>query len=366
MARYQAYLEDEALGARRKLLVRDEPIASILQEALEGYASGRFETQVEVKRFLEAQPAFPKCLPNGEIRNQRIHDYLTRSVYTGHVEAPKWKVSLRKGHHEPLISYETHLRIQERLRGTAKAPARKDISADFPLRGFITCDDCNTPLTACWSKSKTGKKHPYYLCPTKGCPSYRKSIRRDTLEGAFETLLRKLQPSQNLFRLAKVMLADAWDMQRAKSGETRKQLQSDLKRVEKEIDKLLDRIVESNQPTMIGAYEKRIGKLESEKVLLAEKLEKTGQPTHTLEELFELALTFLANPWKIWASGGLALKRSVLRLAFCERIAYSRESGFRTPQIAFPFRALGMNETGLCEMAHRGCVGVKLTHLVSY
>ncbi|MEM1275317.1 MAG: recombinase zinc beta ribbon domain-containing protein [Pseudomonadota bacterium] len=210
----------EQMGAHRKLLVRDEPIASILQEALEGYASARFETQVEVKRFLEAQPAFPKCLPNGEIRNQRIHDYLTRTVYTGHVEAPKWKVSLRKGHHEPLISYETHLRIQERLRGTAKAPARKEISADFPLRGFITCDDCNTPLTACWSKSKTGKKHPYYLCPTKGCPSYRKSIRRDTLEGAFETLLRKLQPSHNLFRLAKVMLADAWDMRRARSEET--------------------------------------------------------------------------------------------------------------------------------------------------
>ena len=30
------------------------------------------KTQVEVKRFLERQPSFPKDLPNGEIRNQRI------------------------------------------------------------------------------------------------------------------------------------------------------------------------------------------------------------------------------------------------------------------------------------------------------
>ena len=36
-----------------KVLVRDEPIASIVQEALEGFASGRFGSQVEVKRFLE-------------------------------------------------------------------------------------------------------------------------------------------------------------------------------------------------------------------------------------------------------------------------------------------------------------------------
>jgi DNA invertase Pin-like site-specific DNA recombinase len=36
-----------------KILVRNEPLASIVQEALEGYASGRFETQMEVVRFLE-------------------------------------------------------------------------------------------------------------------------------------------------------------------------------------------------------------------------------------------------------------------------------------------------------------------------
>lgn len=46
-----------------KLLVRNEPLASIVQEALEGYASGRFDTQVEVKRFLEAQPDFPRTCP---------------------------------------------------------------------------------------------------------------------------------------------------------------------------------------------------------------------------------------------------------------------------------------------------------------
>ncbi|MEO1611062.1 MAG: hypothetical protein AAFU55_01700 [Pseudomonadota bacterium] len=42
--------------------MRDEPRASILQEALEGYAGGRFETQAEVKRVLESQPASRKIL----------------------------------------------------------------------------------------------------------------------------------------------------------------------------------------------------------------------------------------------------------------------------------------------------------------
>lgn len=83
-------------------------------------------------------------MAHGEIRNQRVHDLLTRTIYAGYVEAPNWSVGLRKGKHEGLVSFETFEKNQKRLKSTAKAPARKDISADFPLRGFITCDDCKS------------------------------------------------------------------------------------------------------------------------------------------------------------------------------------------------------------------------------
>jgi DNA invertase Pin-like site-specific DNA recombinase len=83
-----------------KMLVRDEPVASIIQEALEGYATGRFDTQVEVKRFLESQPDYPKDTPKGEIRNQRITDLLTQPLYAGYVQASNWDIALRKGRHD--------------------------------------------------------------------------------------------------------------------------------------------------------------------------------------------------------------------------------------------------------------------------
>jgi DNA invertase Pin-like site-specific DNA recombinase len=41
-----------------KELVRDEPYATIMQQALEGYASGLFDTQAEVKRFWKASRIF--------------------------------------------------------------------------------------------------------------------------------------------------------------------------------------------------------------------------------------------------------------------------------------------------------------------
>lgn len=342
----------ERESGQGKILVRDEPNASILQEAFEGYASGRFETQVEVKRFLEQQPSFPKDLPNGEIRNQRIYDMLTRMVYTGYVEAPNWGVGLRAGKHEGLISLETFEKIQARLKGTAKAPARKDINADFPLRGFILCDDCNKPLTACWSQGKH-RKYAYYLCATKGCASYRKSIKRDELEREFETVLQKLQPAESLFGVARAMFRDAWDMRLAQAGQVLKTLKANVAKLESQIDGLLDRIVETSNASVVSAYEKKIAKLEREKALAVEKLVASGKPRRTLEESFEHALQFLSSPWSIWNNSDLLGKRTVLRLAFLEPLAFSRKEGLRTPNLAFPFKALGRIYSGNCEMARR-------------
>jgi site-specific DNA recombinase len=342
----------ERVSGHGKMLVRDEPLASILQEALEGFAFGRFETQVEVKRFLERQPEFPKDLPNGEIRNQRITEILTRPVYAGYIAAPNWDVSLRKGHHEGLMSLETFERIDARLKGKAKAPARKDISADFPLRGFILCNDCSKPLTACWSQSKTGVKHPYYLCPTKGCTSYRKSIRRNVLEGDFEALLERIEPSSGLFELVRAMFRDAWNMKLAQVGDTAKRLDVRIKQTEKQIGQFLDRIVEANNDSVIGAYEKRIAALERDKLLMQEQMAKTGKPKGTLEESFELAMGFLSSPWNIWKNADLVLKRTVLRLAFSEPLPYCRNQGLRTPAFSFPFKVLEGIYSQNCEMAH--------------
>lgn len=50
----------ERKSGHGNVLVRDEPIASAIQEALEGYASGRFDSQAEVKRFLERCPEYPR------------------------------------------------------------------------------------------------------------------------------------------------------------------------------------------------------------------------------------------------------------------------------------------------------------------
>ncbi len=333
------------------MLVRDEPIASIVQEALEGFASGRFETQGEVKRFLESQPAYPKDCKDETIRFQRVTDLLSRPVYAGLVEAMKWNVSRRKGHHEPLISIETYERIQERFHGRVRAPVTKRTGLDFPLRGFVRCGDCGEPLTACWSTSSSGKKHPYYLCYNRDCPSCRKSIPRDKLESAFDGIISGLQPSEDVATVARTMFREAWDQRVAQGKAVQAQIKTMLADLSKQVDQMLARVVAADTPAVIRAYETKIAELETQKLGLTEKLEKQSKPQHAFEELFELALWFLSNPWKLWTSGQFHLRRIVLRLAFLEGVAYSRASGFSNIKTAMPFRLLEDADTIKDELA---------------
>ncbi|WP_375261749.1 hypothetical protein [Palleronia sp.] len=92
------------------------------------------------------------------------------------------------------------------------------------------------------------------------------------------------------------MFRDIWDARLARSDEATKTLKSDLKKIEGQIETMLDRIVESNTGSVVAAYEKRISKLETQKILIEEQVAKSGKPLHTLEESFELALHFLLSP----------------------------------------------------------------------
>ena len=89
----------QRVTGRGMMLKRDEPVATILQEGLEGYASGLFETQADVMRFFQDHPLFPKNTA-GRVHQQRVANVLNQCVYAGYVEAPNWDVTRRPGQHE--------------------------------------------------------------------------------------------------------------------------------------------------------------------------------------------------------------------------------------------------------------------------
>jgi site-specific DNA recombinase len=329
----------ERQAGHGKFLVRNEPFATIVADALQGYASGRFETIVEVKRFLEAQPAWPKD-KHGEVHQERINELFARPVYAGHLSYEQWGLHLIPAKHEPLVALETWLAVQERHNGMAKAPVRKDFREDFPLRGFVTCGDCGEPLTSCWSKGRSAS-YPYYLCDTRGCVMSRKSIRAEVIEGDFEKLLGELHPTEGLFNLAFQMFRDLWDAKVAGLQGQTAHMRQEIGTITRKVDQLLERIVDASSDTVVRAYEKKIKELESQKAMLADKIANSGKPIRSFSETYRTAFDFLANPSKLWHSPRIEDRRAVLKLVFAEKLPYVRGEGYRTAKISTPFKMLG-------------------------
>ncbi|RMB01491.1 recombinase-like zinc beta ribbon protein [Eilatimonas milleporae] len=262
----------------------------------------------------------------------------------------------REGKHEALISKATFEKIQKRLEGGVYAPARKDLNKDFILRGAVACGCCGKPLRSSWSTGKT-KRFAYYLCQTKGCEMYGKSIPRAEIEGEFETLLASLPPKESLFKVTVAMFRTYWNTKLERAAASITTIERDMRDAESQIRKLVDRIVDATNERVITALENRISELEKRKLILAEKAQNTAAPQPAFDEVLELSLRVLANPYKIWASGKFTLRRLVLKLVFPEPLHYTRHEGYRTPKTSLPFNVLGGNFDGFSAGLLDGAAG---------
>jgi site-specific DNA recombinase len=333
------YRYDRVAGHSGKVLVPNQPLARVIKEALEGFASSRFETQAEVQRFLQNDPIFPKNR-FGTVHSQKVSQILTQVLYAGHMSVPEWGMYRVPAKHEPLITYETFLKIDERLNGRQSvAPDRPDVSEDFPLRGFVNCACCDRPMTAAWARGSKGKRYAYYWCFTKGCELARKNIRKDDLELAFDRLIETVRPTQELLFTAHAMLKVLWEQREKNAKEQASHATRELQGVERKIEQLVARLVETDSRAVISAYEAQIQKLQDQKNLQTEKSASVGRPKKSFEESFRTSFAFLSNPRILWDSGRIEHRRKMLRLLFGGRVQYAVSEGLRTPQITSLFAA---------------------------
>lgn len=323
----------EKVEGHGKLLVPVKHIADVIKEAFEGFANGRFETRAEVARFLSDHPRWSG---SSRVTVERVTELFSRPHYAGVIDYPLWNLRMVPGKHKPLISLRTYQAVQARITSNALAPARKDINEDFPLRNFVVCDDCGQPYKACWSRGRSAY-HPYYLCHTRDCISYGKSVRRDVLESAFAELLTGMKPSPTLVKLITAWFNDLWGNMLTNVDADRAALRDEGLRLQHQITLVVERIVSAKSDSVINAYEQKIQLLETEKAIVDEKIAKCGRALPDFDETYRTALAFVGDPKILWNSNKLEDKRAVLKLAFTERLRYSREHGYRTAKIAKPF-----------------------------
>jgi DNA invertase Pin-like site-specific DNA recombinase len=322
-----------------KVLKKDELKANLIKEALEGFAFGRFENQMDVKKFLEIN----KFLSSKTVSLDIVKKLLTNPLYAGYVQYDKWGVSRRVGHHEPLIDSSTFEIIQDKLAGKIKVLSRKDNSKEFPLRGFVLCAECNKPMTASWTTGRNGK-HPYYHCKTKTCTIKGKTVRRKEIEDKFEDILKTIKPKEKTLSLTKEILLDLWNKKLTDIDNIKRSHESNLDSVRSKIRMYLDRIGKTENEAMIKTYEAEIQKLTDEEKIMESQVKVIRGTNPDFGTALDLAFTFLKNPYLYWKKDDLVSKHLVLKLVFTDRIAYTLGTGFGTANLSLPLRVFELNQ----------------------
>ena len=261
------------IGARKELK-RHEPLAGIIQSALEQFASAKLVSQTDVANFLTERMHL-----SGVPTPKNIFDFVKRILtdrkYTGIFAYPKYDIPVQKWHIEPLIDTATFDLIQDRLHGRNRLRHKKYNKHDerFPLKGFITCPECGRPLTA--SMTKSGK-YPYYQCQNKNCPKKKR-----------------------------------------------------ISAIEQEQSLITDAYISAND-VMKKALNAKINALESEKLSLQSEVDNFTPELMPFDEAFGYVSDFISRPIEAWKNGDYSIKQVVLNLCFRDKISYNKEQKFGT------------------------------------
>ncbi len=322
-----------------KMLAKDEPNASIIQEALNLYANWVLNSVSETAHFLEnkwldmGQYEWKRKNKNSltHIHTSVAHSMLKQLLYTWYIEYIKTKrdknwiivkernIPLRKGKHEGLIDLDTYERIQERL--SNKRPYTheiKTINPEYPLRWFIVCKCCNLPFTSGKSKSKNQKRTAYYQF-NKKCIHHWKSIPANKLHQEVSADIKWSESDVRFLEYMKKLLLKENDKRNDKRKLTLIDIGKKMDSVDVEIDNLLNSLASSKSSIVKAKIEHKIEELSNTRSELLKEAKK-GETPVTLDRVIEIAFEILSNTLHVWENGTIEQKQVLLRLILNDKI----------------------------------------------
>lgn len=217
----------------------DQPAFGQLQKAWEAYATGAY-TKVEIIRLLKACGLRTKS--GKPLSKQSLDNMLRDPYYAGTIRDP-WSGGEHIGKHLPMVSPDTFQRIQVVIGRRQRTARHERIRAEFPLRTFARCAQCEGYLTGSWSRGRS-KYYPYYRCFNPSCPQP-SNRGAEALHGEFTRFLSSIMPDQRSIREIANTVAIAAEERRRGRSQLREKRQAEMKRLEKQREQLIQMRIDS-------------------------------------------------------------------------------------------------------------------------
>ena len=317
----------------RPILVEDPETGPLVRAAFEAVAAGRL-LPIGVRDYLTGLGL--RGARGRGLTLWSVHRMLQNPVYAGWIETTWTNGATIKAAFDGLVSEEVFDRVQLILGGRVKTAApRSATDHDFPLRSFLACATCGTPMTGSYSTGRGGR-YPYYECRVR-CDCQR--IKKADMESAFIALLDSITlKNERLLAAFREMVMGKLTARRAELLIDQERLKGQIKRVQQKLDRLLDAMLD-------GTITREDHKTKATQLRLDLASARTAMTELDLEDVdiegaMDMAGALLSNLSAYWLRLNTTKRVRFQSLLFPDGLAWSHSEGLRTVGSGCIFDAL--------------------------
>lgn len=246
----------------------DPETGPVLRQALIAISDGRQSIKEAMSWYNENCPPI-RDGKHTKVPMDKWTKFIANPYYAGIVEMHK-QINVRNGNglHEKLITLKQHERILDALNNRKKLHKGpiKGGNRRFPLNKILLCEDCASKgINNCKftgydnTNGKTSKVYSRYYC--RGCY---KTISREEVHGQVKTLLNRLDFTAKGRKCVSCALNKIWDKEEAGLKMQLSLYKQDLTKLEEKKQKILDQLIESDNPSFKNDLNKYLERIRSE------------------------------------------------------------------------------------------------------
>ena len=251
---------------------------------------------------------------------RRLASIFQNPYYCGLIVSRMVPDQVIEGRHESIVSQSVFLKVNDIVqeRRVAHPKAHRLVNDHLPLKKFMRCGDCNTPMTGYLVKAKGLY---YYKCRTKGC---KHSASAKKTHGEFETLLSMFELDKRDVPLVELAMTTFFEEYFKEQEENSSLTNQKIKSLQKQVQQIKERFVLGKIDNEL--YQEFFNKYNSELCELQSKMTNTPATSSNLQNALQNALDFCLNPKQWWSSLPIDKQLQLQNLLFPKGVSLCKQN----------------------------------------
>jgi len=233
------------------------------------------------------------------------------------------------------LSPEEWQRLQQVLgsRNTvARRLPRQMHHPEFPLRRFLSCPKCRTPVRGYAAVKKNGQRFPYYDCANSAC-----GFRIPVAEAhrMFVDLLQDVTPAPALLEMFRKIVLEVWEEEHRELLSRSNDLHRDVGRLREEKKSLIALMKASAQNApLLADLQKEYDHVERDLAIATIARNTAEADEYEAEAVVNECINFLKRASELWQKWPVELQKRLQVMVFPEGVGFDVLEGEANPQLS--------------------------------